>query len=102
MEPSGCVGLAKHVKEACSNLEFSGLMTIGMADYTSTPENFKVYIIWFEPIMFGNIVRCLKELTFVSYCKCSCLRNAEVKCVRSLEYRRSNVSYLWGCLVTLN
>ncbi|KAH0916530.1 hypothetical protein HID58_030976 [Brassica napus] len=42
VEPSGCVGLAKHVKEACSNLEFSGLMTIGMADYTSTPENFKM------------------------------------------------------------
>ncbi|KAG2320003.1 hypothetical protein Bca52824_013216 [Brassica carinata] len=37
VEPCGCVGLAKHVKEACSNLEFSGLMTIGMADYTSTP-----------------------------------------------------------------
>ncbi|KAL0754803.1 hypothetical protein Bca101_092471 [Brassica carinata] len=42
VEPCGCVGLAKHVKEACSNLEFSGLMTIGMADYTSTPENFKM------------------------------------------------------------
>ncbi|KFK43458.1 hypothetical protein AALP_AA1G127800 [Arabis alpina] len=42
VEPSGCVGLAKHVKEACLNLEFSGLMTIGMADYTSTPENFKM------------------------------------------------------------
>ncbi|ESQ35638.1 hypothetical protein EUTSA_v10008483mg [Eutrema salsugineum] len=42
VEPSGCVGLAKHVKEACSNLVFSGLMTIGMADYTSTPENFKM------------------------------------------------------------
>ncbi|CAN6445471.1 unnamed protein product [Victoria cruziana] len=41
IEPSGCVELAKHVKLACSNLEFSGLMTIGMLDYSSTPENFK-------------------------------------------------------------
>ncbi|XP_042519496.1 pyridoxal phosphate homeostasis protein-like isoform X1 [Macadamia integrifolia] len=41
VEPSGCVELAKHVKLGCPNLEFSGLMTIGMPDYTSTPENFK-------------------------------------------------------------
>lgn len=34
--------LAKHVSLRCPNLEFSGLMTIGMLDYTSTPENFKV------------------------------------------------------------
>lgn len=41
VEPSGCVELAKHVSLNCPNLEFSGLMTIGMLDYTSTPENFK-------------------------------------------------------------
>ncbi|XP_043692643.1 pyridoxal phosphate homeostasis protein-like [Telopea speciosissima] len=41
VEPSGCVELAKHIKLGCPNLEFSGLMTIGMLDYTSTPENFK-------------------------------------------------------------
>ncbi|XP_021889126.1 pyridoxal phosphate homeostasis protein [Carica papaya] len=41
VEPSGCVELAKHVNQACPNLEFCGLMTIGMPDYTSTPENFK-------------------------------------------------------------
>uniref|UniRef100_A0A1D1ZCG0 Pyridoxal phosphate homeostasis protein n=1 Tax=Anthurium amnicola TaxID=1678845 RepID=A0A1D1ZCG0_9ARAE len=41
VEPSVCVELAKHVKLNCPNLEFSGLMTIGMLDYTSTPENFK-------------------------------------------------------------
>ncbi|KAL2649790.1 hypothetical protein R1flu_017918 [Riccia fluitans] len=41
VEPSECVELAKHVKLDCPNLEFSGLMTIGNADYTSTPENFK-------------------------------------------------------------
>ncbi|KAK4794252.1 hypothetical protein SAY86_012246 [Trapa natans] len=41
VEPSDCVELAKHVKLQCPNLEFSGLMTIGMPDYTSTPDNFR-------------------------------------------------------------
>ncbi|KAL3614975.1 hypothetical protein CASFOL_040636 [Castilleja foliolosa] len=41
VEPAGCVKLAKHVSMNCPNLEFCGLMTIGMPDYTSTPENFK-------------------------------------------------------------
>ncbi|OMO76910.1 Plant peroxidase [Corchorus capsularis] len=41
VEPSGCVELARHVALSCPNLEFCGLMTIGMPDYTSTPENFK-------------------------------------------------------------
>uniref|UniRef100_A0A2N9H8P8 Pyridoxal phosphate homeostasis protein n=1 Tax=Fagus sylvatica TaxID=28930 RepID=A0A2N9H8P8_FAGSY len=41
VEPSGCVELAKHVSLDCPNLEFCGLMTIGMLDYSSTPENFK-------------------------------------------------------------
>ncbi|XP_021809289.1 pyridoxal phosphate homeostasis protein-like [Prunus avium] len=42
IDPSDCVELAKHVKFQCPNLEFSGLMTIGMPDYTSTPENFRM------------------------------------------------------------
>eukprot|EP01018_Ginkgo_biloba_P027513 Gb_20010 [translate_table: standard] len=41
IEPSECVQLAKHVKLECPNLEFSGLMTIGMLDYSSRPENFE-------------------------------------------------------------
>lgn len=41
VDPSGCVRLAEHVKAHCPNLVFSGLMTIGMKDYTSTPENFR-------------------------------------------------------------
>lgn len=41
VEPSECVELAKHVKLGCPNLIFSGLMTIGMLDYSSTPENFR-------------------------------------------------------------
>lgn len=41
VEPSECLELAKHVKFQCPNLKFSGLMTIGMLDYSSCPENFK-------------------------------------------------------------
>ncbi|XP_021288052.1 proline synthase co-transcribed bacterial homolog protein isoform X1 [Herrania umbratica] len=41
IDPSGCVRLAEYVKLRCPNLDFSGLMTIGMPDYTSTPENFR-------------------------------------------------------------
>ncbi|KAJ4808065.1 Proline synthase co-transcribed bacterial-like protein [Rhynchospora pubera] len=40
INPSNCVELAKHVKHSCPNLIFSGLMTIGMRDYSSKPENF--------------------------------------------------------------
>ncbi|KAJ9689671.1 hypothetical protein PVL29_012384 [Vitis rotundifolia] len=41
VDPAACVELVKHVALGCPNLEFCGLMTIGMPDYTSTPENFK-------------------------------------------------------------
>lgn len=41
IDPSDCVELAKHVKLGCPNLIFSGLMTIGMRDYSSNPENFE-------------------------------------------------------------
>ncbi|XP_071689709.1 uncharacterized protein [Rutidosis leptorrhynchoides] len=41
VDPDGCLELVKHVTSNCPNLEFCGLMTIGMPDYTSTPENFK-------------------------------------------------------------
>ncbi|KAG0491899.1 hypothetical protein HPP92_005297 [Vanilla planifolia] len=40
VEPSQCVELVEHVRMSCPNLIFSGLMTIGMLDYSSTPENF--------------------------------------------------------------
>jgi len=43
VEPALCVDLVKHITN-CPNLEFSGLMTIGMLDYSSTPENFEVYM----------------------------------------------------------
>jgi len=41
VEPEGCVDLCTYVNSECSNLQFSGLMTIGMPDYTSRPENFQ-------------------------------------------------------------
>eukprot|EP00250_Pteridium_aquilinum_P025190 c30308_g1_i1 orf=56-838(+) len=44
VEPSDCVELAKHVKFQCPNLKFSGLMTIGMPDYSSRPENFTTLV----------------------------------------------------------
>lgn len=44
VNPSDCVDLVKHVKLGCPNLEFSGLMTIGMPDYTSTPLNFQTLL----------------------------------------------------------
>ncbi|KAF7811197.1 proline synthase co-transcribed bacterial-like protein [Senna tora] len=41
VDPAGCVDLVKHIRN-CPNLEFCGLMTIGMLDYSSTPENFQM------------------------------------------------------------
>lgn len=41
VDPSRCVELVQHVKLGCPNLQFSGLMTIGMPDYSSIPENFR-------------------------------------------------------------
>lgn len=40
--PSDSLELARYVRSECPNLEFCGFMTIGMLDYSSTPENFKV------------------------------------------------------------
>lgn len=41
VEPTDCVELARYIKEECPRLVFGGLMTIGMPDYTSKPENFE-------------------------------------------------------------
>ncbi|ERN05495.1 proline synthase co-transcribed bacterial homolog protein [Amborella trichopoda] len=65
VEPSGCVELAKHVKLGCPNLEFSGLMTIGMLDYSSKPENFQA------------LVECRNEV-------CKALGIAEAQCELSM------------------
>ena len=35
------VDLAKHIRDNCKQLKLIGLMTIGMPDYTSRPENFE-------------------------------------------------------------
>ncbi|KAI3419278.1 Pyridoxal phosphate homeostasis protein (PLP homeostasis protein) [Psidium guajava] len=65
VEPSGCVELAKHLSQNCSNLEFCGLMTIGNLDYTSTPENFK------------TLANCRSEV-------CKALEIPEEKCELSM------------------
>ncbi|XP_024034476.1 pyridoxal phosphate homeostasis protein isoform X3 [Citrus clementina] len=44
IDPSSCLGIVEHVRLRCPNLEFAGLMTIGMPDYTSTPENFRTLL----------------------------------------------------------
>lgn len=38
--PGEAVGLAQHIAGACPALQLAGLMTIGMPDYSSRPENF--------------------------------------------------------------
>nr|GMC89808.1 proline synthase co-transcribed bacterial homolog protein-like [Ipomoea batatas] len=65
VEPSACVDLVKHISSSCPNLEFSGLMTIGMPDYTSTPENFK------------TLANCRSEV-------CNALGIAEEQCELSM------------------
>ncbi|KAJ8556002.1 hypothetical protein K7X08_022760 [Anisodus acutangulus] len=65
VDPSNCIELAKHVKLDCPNLEFSGLMTIGRPNYTSTPENFK------------TLLNCRTEV-------CKVLGMVESRCVLSM------------------
>lgn len=36
-----CTSLCRHIATACPNLRLAGLMTIGMPDYSSRPENFE-------------------------------------------------------------
>ncbi|KAK4491739.1 hypothetical protein RD792_002514 [Penstemon davidsonii] len=65
VNPSECLDLVKHVKLGCPHLEFSGLMTIGMLDYTSTPEN------------FNTLLNCRSEV-------CKALGIAEAQCELSM------------------
>lgn len=39
-EPSEVVDIAQHISQKCEALHLAGLMTIGMPDYSSRPENF--------------------------------------------------------------
>ena len=41
VDPLGAVPLARHIAQTCTGLRLAGLMTIGMLDYTSRPENFQ-------------------------------------------------------------
>lgn len=59
VEPANCLELVKYVKSRCPNLEFSGLMTIGMPDYTSTPANFKVMLFpQCQGMKMNHLVHC--------------------------------------------
>ena len=42
VEPAEAVALAGYIHKECKHLRLAGLMTIGMPDYTSRPENFEV------------------------------------------------------------
>lgn len=75
VDPSNCVDLAKHVKLSCPNLEFSGLMTIGMLDYTSTPQNFQVIVIfntmwrilWISGFLFVRTFPLQNNISFLAF-----------------------------------
>ncbi|KAJ1441332.1 Pyridoxal phosphate homeostasis protein [Sesbania bispinosa] len=71
VEPSECVELAKHVKYSCPNLVFSGLMTIGMLDYTSTPQNFQA------------------------------LSNCRTEVCKALEMEEEQCELSWACLIEM-
>ncbi|KAF6262302.1 hypothetical protein COO60DRAFT_1699417 [Scenedesmus sp. NREL 46B-D3] len=42
--PAEAVGLARHIAGCCESLQLAGLMTIGMPDYSSRPENFSCLV----------------------------------------------------------
>lgn len=44
VDPEACVDMAKHIVDNCPHLRLAGLMTIGMPDYTSTPQNFETLV----------------------------------------------------------
>nr|VDD49849.1 unnamed protein product [Brassica oleracea] len=62
VEPSSVVELARHVNMQCPNLVFSGLMTIGMPDYTSTPENFRVFLFFSPHNLDQTLTNCRAEV----------------------------------------
>jgi hypothetical protein len=51
------VELAQHISSKCPSLRLAGLMTIGMPDYSSRPENFT----------------CLQDCRCVCVCVCVCV-----------------------------
>ena len=53
------------MKFQCPHLKFSGLMTIGMPDYTSCPENFKVT--FFNSKGFNQVLKRIKYTHQLSF-----------------------------------
>ncbi|CAI5980701.1 unnamed protein product [Closterium sp. NIES-65] len=58
VHPSACVDLVRHVTAECPNLAFAGLMTIGMPDYSSRPENFECALF----VLLMALARCRTEV----------------------------------------
>ncbi|KAH1239567.1 Pyridoxal phosphate homeostasis protein [Glycine max] len=91
IDPSNCVELAKHVKLSCPNLVYSGLMTIGMPDYTSTPQNFQsafyhhfvgFVVQFYVPCIQNSICLFIKVFSFV---KNQSLSNCRTEVCKALE-----------------
>lgn len=55
VEPNQVVPLVQHVL-GCKYLTFGGLMTIGMPDYTSRPENFEVRNSLYCVVLYCSVV----------------------------------------------
>ncbi|KAG5002013.1 hypothetical protein JHK87_023085 [Glycine soja] len=79
IDPSNCVELAKHVKLSCPNLVFSGLMTIGMPDYTSTPQNFQTVLCALYSKFYLSISKVF------SFVKNQTLSNCRTEVCKALE-----------------
>jgi len=104
IEPSSVVELARHVKHHCPNLVFSGLMTIGMPDYTSTPENFRVfyYLIGYLFYVFSGYSYKFYLPRFILFPinRDRHFQTVELMYARHLEWLRINLNCPWACLVT--
>ena len=65
VEPDDALPLCRHVHQECHNLRFAGLMTIGMADYTSRPENFQVGC---HQLLVSAVSTSLSSCSVISCC----------------------------------
>eukprot|EP00898_Chlorokybus_atmophyticus_P008227 jgi/Chlat1/8405/Chrsp80S07839 len=61
VEPAGCVELVQHMVKECDRLRFAGLMTIGMPDYSSRPENFQAAVL-LTLIIQQTLARCREQV----------------------------------------
>ena len=66
VDPSAVVGLCSHIARDCPYLRVGGLMTIGMPDYTSRPENFSLLMSGRDAIAEALVNRPLPLMWAVS------------------------------------